>query len=260
MISESLLGHLSLMARTLPPGAVNQVVRSIRHGGLENGTVLNVAATPETAGLLEQLLMDWTEDGACSPEEVAAGLIVANLSVCDERSQHSVEIVWTGPKSDIVPVRRIDQVLYQLIEGARQRLLIVSYAVYGVPLVLAAVNEAAANGVRVDLVLEFEGHGADQEWDPLKALGKLDSRVRVFEWPHRDRPILPGGRRGMIHAKCAVVDSRAAVVSSANLTEYAFDANMELGIRVEGAAVASEIDQHFRELMNAGVLQLRSRP
>lgn len=246
------------MARTLPPGAVGQIAAAIRRGGLVDGSVREAAATSETQGLLDQLLADWNSCASCSEAEVASALELASLSVIEERTEHSIEVVWTGPKSDVVPVRRIDQVLYQLIEGARNRLLVVSYAVYGVPLVLKAVNAAAARGVTVDLVLEFEGHEGDQDWDPLKALGRLDPRVRVFEWPLEKRPVLSGGRRGMIHAKCAVADSCAAVVSSANLTEYAFDANMELGLRVEGATVASEIDQHFHELMDAGVLQLRS--
>ncbi|MHB1136191.1 MAG: DISARM system phospholipase D-like protein DrmC [Coriobacteriia bacterium] len=258
MISQPLLSHLTLMARTLPPGAVSQIAASISRGGLADGSLLEVAATPETEGFLAQLLKDWEGCSECSELEVASALIAANLSICDERAERLIEVVWSGPKSEVVPVRRIDQVLYQLIMGARRRLLIVSYAVYGVPLVLKAVNDAASRGVRVDLVLEFEGHDGDQEWDPLKALGKLDARVRVFEWPLEKRPLLSGGRRGMIHAKCAVADSYSAVVSSANLTEYAFDANMELGLRVEGATVASEIDQHFHELMNTGVLQLRS--
>lgn len=258
MIPQPLLSHLSLMARTLPPGTVSQIASSISQGGLVDGRVTEVAATPESAGLLKQMVRDWEGCSECSADEIASALVAANLSICDEREERLIEVVWSGPKSDVVPVRRVDQVLYQLITGARNRLLIVSYAVYGVPLVLKAVNEAASRGVRVDLVLEFEGHSGDQEWDPLKALGKLDSRVRVFEWPLAKRPPLSGGRRGMIHAKCAVADSRSAVVSSANLTEYAFDANMELGLRVEGAAVASEIDLHFLELMNAGVLQLRA--
>lgn len=258
MISEPLSGHLTLMARTLPPGAVRQITGAIRRGGLDDGSVVEAAATPETRGLLQQMLCDWKACDECSPTEVASALEVANLAVVGERAEHCLEVVWTGPRSDVVPVRRIDQVLYQIIEASRNRLLIVSYAVYGVPLVLKAVNDAAARGVRVDLVLEFEGHGGEQDWDPLRALGALDARVRVFEWPLEQRPVLAAGRRGMIHAKCAVADSRSAIVSSANLTEYALDANMELGMLVEGVAVAADIDNHFRGLMDSGVLQLRA--
>lgn len=257
MIPDPLMSHLSLMARTLPPATVVQIGAAIRRGGLEDGTLPNVAVTAETRGLLEQLLVDWSRSGV-GAEDVAVALESANVAVCDERDQRSVEVVWTGPKSKAVPVRRIDQVLYQLIKNARNRLLIVSYAVYRVPLVLKAVNEAVGRGVRVDMVLEFEGHDGDQEWDPLKALGKLDSSVRVYEWPLEKRPPAEAGYRGMIHAKCAVADSTIAMVSSANLTEYALDLNMELGLLVKGADVPGLIESHFRELMNEGVLELRT--
>jgi phosphatidylserine/phosphatidylglycerophosphate/cardiolipin synthase-like enzyme len=57
---------------------------------------------------------------------------------------------------------------------------------------------------------------------------------------------------GKLHVKYAVVDD-AAIISSANMTDDAFNRNMELGVLVRGAVVGLLV-QHFDELIRAGVL------
>ena len=57
-----------------------------------------------------------------------------------------------------------------------------------------------------------------------------------------------------LHAKVIVADHRDALVTSANLTMYAMDLNMEMGVRVLGAPAASIAD-HFDLLIAKGTLQ-----
>ena len=76
----------------------------------------------------------------------------------------------------------------------------------------------------------------------------------MLQWPFEDRPVIDS-KRGYIHAKCAVADERLAVISSANLTRWALEANMELGILIHGGAAPERIAQHLTELEAAGVLQ-----
>ena len=61
--------------------------------------------------------------------------------------------------------------------------------------------------------------------------------------------------KGYLHVKCAVADSRRAFVSSANLTVYAMETNMELGVVLHGGDVPRRIAAHFAALIDAGVLQ-----
>ena len=51
-----------------------------------------------------------------------------------------------------------------------------------------------------------------------------------------------------------MADGKDALVTSANLTFYAMDRNMEMGVRVVGAS-ASSIADHFHRLINAGILE-----
>lgn len=43
-------------------------------------------------------------------------------------------------------------------------------------------------------------------------------------------------------------------LSSANLTEYAFTINMELGLLVTGGNLPGEVEQHFDRLVARGIV------
>ena len=58
----------------------------------------------------------------------------------------------------------------------------------------------------------------------------------------------------MLHAKAVVTDERDVFVTSANLTEAAFDRNYELGLRVRDRALALSVTSHFRTLIELGLL------
>jgi phosphatidylserine/phosphatidylglycerophosphate/cardiolipin synthase-like enzyme len=51
-----------------------------------------------------------------------------------------------------------------------------------------------------------------------------------------------------------VVDGRRALVGSANLTQRALTANLEVGVLVRDPVVAQAIEAHIHELMANGVL------
>jgi phosphatidylserine/phosphatidylglycerophosphate/cardiolipin synthase-like enzyme len=61
------------------------------------------------------------------------------------------------------------------------------------------------------------------------------------------------GRPGKLHVKCAIVDD-VALIGSANLTDDAFNRNMELGMLVREEATVITIAEHFNELIRSGVL------
>ncbi len=66
----------------------------------------------------------------------------------------SVELVWTGPTTRVVPTRRTEQVLLDLIASANTDLFLVSFVAYDVRSVVTAMNEAASRGVRLRVLLE----------------------------------------------------------------------------------------------------------
>ena len=59
----------------------------------------------------------------------------------------------------------------------------------------------------------------------------LLAATEVYHWPVEKRERNQAGRPGKLHAKLAIVDD-AALVSSANLTDDAFNRNLEVGVMV----------------------------
>ncbi len=57
-----------------------------------------------------------------------------------------------------------------------------------------------------------------------------------------------------MHAKCAVADVSALLVSSANLTQYALNLNMELGLLVRGGDLPGRVVGHLRQLIEENIL------
>jgi phosphatidylserine/phosphatidylglycerophosphate/cardiolipin synthase-like enzyme len=249
----ALLDHVSLIGQQLSPDTVEDLANHV--GRLPGAVEADRLTAPTPAGrvLVERLTQLWQAVPDVAPRSLGLALLGASRTAMDVAGNQVVELVWTGPRVETVPVRRNDQALLEVIKSAEQELLLVSYAVYHVPLVASALGEAVGRGVDVRLVLEFEGsEEGDQTYDPLKALGQLPAEVKVFEWPFEQRPkIGTTGKRGYIHVKCAVADRDTAFVSSANLTAHAMEANMELGVLVRGgpvpARIASQVDHLIAE-------------
>ena len=51
-----------------------------------------------------------------------------------------------------------------------------------------------------------------------------------------------------------MADGRWLFLSSANLTEYAFTLNMELGLLFKGGGLPEQIEMHFDRMIQTGVL------
>ncbi len=192
-----------------------------------------------------------------SDQSVALALSAAAQAVEAERSQERLELVWTGPDSRLIPLRRTDQALLQLIDSAQETLHIVSFAVYRIEAIAQALVRAASRGVAISLYLETpdasEGRIA---YNTLAAFGaEVQQRARIYVWPLDKRPRSTDGRHGSLHAKVAIADGCVMLVSSANLTEYAMTLNMELGVMVYGGVSPERVAEHLRRLVEQGTFR-----
>ncbi len=258
----ALLDHISLVGQELSPDSVGRLADRIARVPSAIAAGRLSASTPRERVLLHRLVELWSQVADLDAAALSLALRAAQRTAAEVAGQQTVELVWTGPRTDEVPVRRNDQALREVIASAERELLLVSYAVYNVPKIAEGLAAAVTRGAAVRLVLEFQGAAeGDQTFDPLIALGELPEGVHVFHWPFEKRPQFgTGGKRGYIHVKCAVADRHLAFVSSANLTAYAMGANMELGVLIRGGLVPQRIAAHFEQLVSKGVLKPRSRP
>lgn len=193
---------------------------------------------------------------APSPGEMA--LLIASVAAAldHQRQKQSIELTWTGPKTQNINLRRTDQALIELINSSNQRVIIVSFAVYKAKSIMAALEKAAKRGVEINIIVESPDASEGKiAYNTITALGKtMKSMAKIFIWPHAKREVTPEGKYGALHAKVAVGDQNILYISSANLTDYAMNLNMEMGILVFGGELPAQVQGHFDELIAEGTL------
>src|SRR5262249_13158399 len=148
------------------------------------------------------------------------------------------EFIWSGPANGRFPVRRIDQVLYDLIAAAQRRILLVTFAAHGIAHLCGHLGAAVRRGANLTHIV---GRGDDSQGQlsigALRAFRELPlEKTKIFNWPVERRERNYAGRPGKLHAKCALIDD-IAIVGSANFTDDAFNRNMELALTVREPAL-----------------------
>jgi phosphatidylserine/phosphatidylglycerophosphate/cardiolipin synthase-like enzyme len=253
-VTEALVAAIGKAVSSLSDGVLDSLERLLG-SNCEDAAVLAAAPTDASREHVLILLAAREEVGADKP---AVALAIAAARERERAAQvQRVSVVWTGPETFAVPVRRTDQALLQLINMARERLIVVSFAVYKVPEVAAALIACSRRGCDVAIVVESEAEsGGKVTFEMSKALGsEVAEHARLYTWPHELRPDVGSGKVASLHAKCAVADRERLLVSSANLTEYAFTKNMELGLLVEGGDVPHRVQSHLETLFEQNVLR-----
>ena len=224
--------------------ALADAYRSARQFTTEQAAAVRRAVPAPHHADVDRLNVAW----AAQPSVAGDAIAVALESVQSARRHADVavvEVVVTGPESPAAPVRLTSEVVRKLIDQATKRVTLVSYAAYQMISIIAALDAAVARGVSVSLILEsaekLDGGGGAHAY----------ARFRTFHWPV-DRREPPDAK---LHAKAVIVDGRDVLLTSANMTNAAYDKNIELGVLCRGGGVASQVQRHFDALIARGVLE-----
>ncbi|WP_457593101.1 DISARM system phospholipase D-like protein DrmC [Hydrogenimonas sp.] len=187
------------------------------------------------------------EDGAVSGEVCAAVLRGAVEATRRNTNAERTTLVWTGPSTILVPTRRTEEVLLEVIEAAESRLFLVSYVAHRIDGVLEALERAMKKGVKVEVLMESTSeYGGRISMDSIELFRERLPEAVVYWWNE------PGAS---VHAKCAVADGEVAFITSANLTEAAMRRNMELGVKVEGGDLPKRLHDHLDALVVTGKIE-----
>jgi phosphatidylserine/phosphatidylglycerophosphate/cardiolipin synthase-like enzyme len=167
-------------------------------------------------------------------------------------SPYEVELVWTGPSSQLVATRKTEQALLQVIDAARDRLFITSFVAYDVASIMEALDRAIKRGVKVSMLLEAsDQHGGGISFDAIAKMKAVLPSARVYSWVKKT----DGFAGGKVHAKVAVADEDFCFISSANLTGHAMEKNMEAGVLVRGGATPRSLHRHIEALVTTHVIE-----
>ncbi len=231
------------LTEELPPSLVESLIGGLRDG---HGPFI---ANPSYQARVDEFLQRWAERrGELAP--------MLEVSLAAKRMAPTTELVWTGPATTVVPVRRTEQVLFEIIQCARQRLTIASFGVFQIPRLVNQLEQALERGITLRIVLGDRESAGDNglERQRLQLGRTIAGRALILFWPVQKRARDEQGRSGLMHVKAAVADSQVAFLSSANLTDAALERNMELGVLVRGGNMPGAIDELIDSLIESGAL------
>ena len=248
---KSVYAIIAKIASELPSDCIRMAAKS-----LASGTQCDDAVSLWGGSLAQKkLIADFgaaAKASGLSSGEIASALLSAATTADSFFAENAVDILWTGPTTTAVPVRRMEQSLCELIDSAQKKLLIVSFVVYKADKVYTAIRAAIMRGVHVSFLTEAsKEHGGSLDVDPSDILKKKFPEADFYRWENPD-----ASHPAVVHVKCAVADERRALVTSANLTGAAMDKNMELGLMIFSRRVAGRIAAHFAALVTEHVLKM----
>ncbi|HIB8626382.1 DISARM system phospholipase D-like protein DrmC [Pseudomonas aeruginosa] len=249
---QELLKAISALVSIVSADRVAALAARISNLDASKGGSLSAnVQSAQASDALKTLIEAWkvsTIDGRA----LAAMLLAASDAYRLAESSQQVELVWTGPTTELVPARRTEQALIQVIDAARQRLFITSYVAYDIESVARALRSAAERDVRIDFLVEMSSaQGGKVSTDPIANLRKIVPDANFYVWKNKAAAFV----NGSVHAKVAVADRTLCFITSANLTGYAMDQNMEAGVLVSGKPLPDQLHRHLEALMVTGVVE-----
>ncbi|MFI5657455.1 DISARM system phospholipase D-like protein DrmC [Streptomyces sp. NPDC051684] len=232
---------LARLAGRLPASRLEAWARILEQAHGPDDQILDALHTRPAAGLtheLETLVAAWRNDQpGLAGRAMALALRSAAATHHSGPTQPSLELVVSGPTSPSVPTRLTSTVVIDVINAAHDSLLVSSFAALGVVDVVAALQQAAERHVRIDLVLEAST-SAPTAFRQLR--GEF---VRLWQRPTGV---------GVVHAKALAADRHTALLGSANLTDRALAANIEMGLLVRDSILVGRLVDHFNWLTGPG--------
>jgi cardiolipin synthase len=258
MDEKRLAELISDFVQTTPAEIVRMVVIALdnwdnKQAGLQQSKLLTSIQSPQAKVKLSKLLEGWRLGYQQMPAIGLAVAVQSSLITLEFAGRPSVDLVWTGPSINF-PLRRTDQALIELINYAKKRLIIVSFAVYKAQAIIEAISDALKRNVEVIICLEdAEESQGKVSYSGVKNFSSSIFRMASFYyWPNENRPRTHDDRFGSLHAKFAVADGNLLFISSANLTEYAMDLNMEMGVLARNGGLPIQVERVVDELIANG--------
>ncbi len=200
--------------------------------------------------------LDALKSRGLSPAAVRLALEAADAALS---SVDRPELVWSGPEVPGVHARDTRRVFEELVDRAQHSVWVSAYAFYDGPRAFKHIARRmeAVPQLDVTLLLNIQRRANDSS-APAELVKRFADRFWKRDWPGERRPVVvydprslePAGAEGVLHAKALVVDDSAAFVTSANLTEAAFDRNLELGVLSRDRTLAAGLARHFRLLID----------
>ena len=249
---DELLDAIAALVSLVSPEKVKAIAARVRTTEVSGASadLYSMVGTPMASAVVNKIISAW-QSSSVNAEQLALMILSAGHVFNVLSKKQSIELVWTGPTTPYVSPRRTEQVLLQIINAAENILFMTSFVAYDVSSIVEALNVAAGRGVKISMLLELsQDHGGSVTFDAISKMKSLVPKAQLYSWKERTAQYSDGHA----HAKVAVADGRICFITSANLTGYAMERNMEAGVLIEDGAVPKLLDEHLRSLVDTRVL------
>jgi hypothetical protein len=253
---------LSLLLN-LPASTLQQIAEDFRGGSLRHGVspgLLSPFAGPlatELAGLFRGLIA-----AGCPTSALAAfcdGMHFAKSRM--ESVENDLYVTLSGPEVPGIPVVDTGTVVRSLFEEAKCEVLVTSYVFSHAKELLAplAARMVTDPAFRVRFILDLTNQRRSPD-EPLPIVANrfkknflehhwTGSTVPEFWHDARNFHESDQAKRGVMHAKVVVIDTAAALITSANFTSAAHSRNIEAGILIRQSRQVRTIRDYFDSLI-----------
>jgi len=246
----ALLSAITDVVELMHPNSLSAFADVLKDAEADLGSYDRFAISENVKKSLLNLRTAWLNTDIVQHE---LGLMLMSASASHSRvvESQSVEFVWTGPSSNLVPTRQTSQVLIELINATQRELYLISFVAYRIPNITHALKAAIARGVQIEMLLEpSHEHGGGVDLDSIKHLTKSIPKLSVLKWVDKSG----GYEKGKVHAKLAVSDGHRCFATSANLTGHGMEKNIEAGVMIVGGAIPELVSSHLKALKEVGII------
>lgn len=252
----------------LDPQSLKMLSHSLRYGSL----AYNVSkeslqkALPSIPETVSELMIDLASQQGWQTSQLAYFIdSLHDAKISTTNFSHLLELVLSGPKTSAVHTRDTQAVYNELIETAKNEVLLASYAIYnGKQIFTPLIEKHHANeGFKTSIFLDIPRSNGDttlssqivakykqdffsKQWfsDIVPSIYYLSSSLDT-NWK----------TRASMHAKMVIVDRKRVMITSANLTRAAQTKNIEAGVIISDPATATRLTNHFEGLVNDQVFK-----
>ena len=189
---EKLIEAIIELVSNSPPDKTGQLAEAVRRASSAQSarSLTSWAANPRAKDALTKLIDAWRSVGIPSAE-LAAMLAAASAAYHRAKGEQEIELVWTGPSSQLVATRKTEQALLHVIDTASSRLFITSFVAYDVASIMNALGRAVDRGVEVSMLLESsDKHGGGVSIDAIGKMRAALPAARIPFVPVRDEGLV----------------------------------------------------------------------
>lgn len=175
------------------------------------------------------------------PESFA--LVLRGIAHAFTASDSGIHAVWSGPTFD-GDGDHTTKALAHLIDEANEDVFASTYSATEDSDFVQALWRAVARNVTVTVLLD----ATIQQGAVAEMLKKRLSGATFYKY------VPENGGYGVQHSKVIIVDSKVALVTSANLSRAGAEKNLEAGVVIRNPRFASQLRSRFRQLAISGSL------